>query len=499
MNSKTFLVGLREYRSTVMTKAFILGAIVLPLVIWGLAIAIPLLIKDEIPVMHGKVVVVDETGMVAPMFISQLTPEFLRAQKEQLATIDVEKYLEKTTAALGSKAEFARPLVLAQGRRAIEKMRDQPLHELEFENITPPSSANIEQLKEQVRAGEILAVVHIKADALTHISAWLTGFIRSAASGALGGAAGSADAPAAPEGEEKSKEEPRAVIYTNRTMHVDNSGLLSERLSGAIVAMRMITQEVDALKAQVAMTPPDISVRNVTETGEIESNEVSNMLVPLAFMMLLWISTFTGGQYLLTTTIEEKSSKVIEVLLSATSPMQLMTGKILGQGAVALTMLLLYAAMGVGALRQFDLEHLVEPMKILLVAPYFIMAFFFIACMMASIGSAVNEMREAQALMGPVMMIVMLPLLAWMPIVKSPNGSFATIASFVPPMTPFVMALRLGTNQVIPFWQIAATIVIGFAAMLIFIWLTAKIFRIGILMHGKAPNFMTLLRWVRQA
>ena len=127
------------------------------------------------------------------------------------------------------------------------------------------------------------------------------------------------------------------------------------------------------------------------------------------------------------------------------------------------------------------------------------MAFFFIACMMASIGSAVNEMREAQALMGPVMMIVMLPLLAWMPIVKSPNGSFATIASFVPPMTPFVMALRLGTNQVIPIWQIAATLVIGFAAMLIFIWLTAKIFRIGILMHGKAPNFMTLLCWIRQA
>ncbi len=499
MNSKTFLVGLREYTSTVMTKAFIFGAIILPLVIWGLAIALPMLIKDEIPVMKGKVVVVDETGLVAPMFISQLTPEFLKMQKEQMEKIDIEKYLEKTTAALGSKAELARPLVLAQGRRAIEKMKNQPLHELTFDNITPAATANIEQLKEKVRTGEILAVVHVRADALSHVSAWLTGFLRDAASGALGGGAVSAESPKAEEGQAKPKEEPRAVIYTGRTMHVDNSGLLSERLAGAIVAMKMITNEVDALKAQMAMTPPDISVRNVTESGEIESNEVSNILVPLAFMMLLWISTFTGGQYLLTTTIEEKSSKVIEVLLSATSPMQLMTGKILGQGAVALTMLLMYAALAIGALEKFDLGHLIEPAKFILVAPYFIMAFFFIACMMASIGSAVNEMREAQALMGPVIMIVMLPLLAWMPIVKSPNGSFATIASFIPPMTPFVMALRLGTNQVIPVWQIAATLAIGFAAMVLFIWLTAKIFRIGILMHGKAPNLMTLLRWVRQA
>ena len=97
------------------------------------------------------------------------------------------------------------------------------------------------------------------------------------------------------------------------------------------------------------------------------------------------------------------------------------------------------------------------------------------------------------------MMIVILPWLAWMPIVKSPNGSLATILSFIPPMTPFVMALRLGTNQVIPMWQIAATLIIGFAAVFLFIWMTAKIFRIGILMHGKAPNFMTLLRWVRMA
>lgn len=505
-SNKTLLVAGREYKSTVMTKAFIFGAIVLPLVIWGMAIAIPLLVKDEIPKMTGTIAVVDETGMVAPMFISQLTPEFLKWQKAQLEKLDVDEYLESSRKALGAQGEFAQQIAATMGKRQLERMKNQPLHELAFDQPTG-DAANIDALKAKVLSGELLAAVHIRADALTAQSEWLAGMVRNAMGGSLGqiklpGAEREAVEPSPSEiepAEQAPARESSIVLYTGRQMHSDNVDLLTQRLTGAVTSMRMVEQEVDPIKLQAVMMPPDISVRNVTETGEIESSEVANMLVPLAFMMLLWISTFTGGQYLLTSTVEEKTNKIIEVILSGTSPMQLMTGKILGQGAVALTMLVLYAALAIGSLQQFDMGHLVEVGKMALVAPYFIMAFFFIACMMAAVGSAVNEMREAQALMGPVMMVVMLPLLGWLPIVKSPNGSFATISSFIPPMTPFVMALRLGTNQPIPVWQTIVTLIIGFAAVFVFIWMTAKIFRIGILMTGKAPNFMTLLRWVRQA
>ncbi len=493
MNNKSLLVASREYKSTVMTKAFIIGAVILPLVIWGLAIAIPMLVKDEIPMMNGTIAVVDETGQVASVFESQLSPEFLQMQHDQLEQFEADEYLRKSTEVLKDKGQFAQQLAVTSGRRAIERMKEQPVHQLKFTDIKR-AEANIDELKQQVVNGELLALVWIKADALTASSDWLAGLMRGAMGGALGGAL-----PKTPADEEAKAKEPSVVIYTGKTMHVDNADLLSQRLSGAIVSMKMVENEVDPIKVQMVMTPPDISVRNVSESGETESSEAANILMPIAFMMLLWISTFTGGQYLLTSTVEEKTNKIIEVVLSGTSPMQLMTGKILGQGAVALTMLVLYAALAVGALQKFELGYLVEPGKVVLFAPYFFMAFFFIACMMAAVGSAVNEMREAQALMGPVMMIVILPWLAWMPIVKSPNGSLATILSFIPPMTPFVMALRLGTNQVIPMWQIAATLIIGFAAVFLFIWMTAKIFRIGILMHGKAPNFMTLLRWVRMA
>ena len=288
-------------------------------------------------------------------------------------------------------------------------------------------------------------------------------------------------------------------MLTADHMHADNSDRLSSVLKQTITNQRFVQAGMNLQSVVLMLIPPRVDTMKAKAEGNVKSSEAADLLLPLGFMILLWISTFTGGQYLLTSTVEEKTNKIIEVILSGTSPMQLMTGKILGQGAVALTMLLIYAGMSIGALQKFEMGYLIEPTKLLLVFPYFLMAFFFIACMMAAIGSAVNEMREAQALMGPVMMIVMLPWLAWMPIVRGPNDPFATIASFIPPMTPFVMALRLGTNQPIPPWQIAATLAVGYAAVLVFIWMTAKIFRIGILMTGKAPNFMTLLRWVRQA
>jgi ABC-2 type transport system permease protein len=413
----------------------------------------------------------------------------LQVQHDQLEDMDIDDYLQKTSSALESKGALAQQAAVVAGRRAIEKMRTMPVHKLEFVNVAI-ADANLEALKQQVLGKELIAVIHIKADALTRTNEWLSGLgqaMGGVAEAILGGESGEADA------------EPSVVVYRDRTLHMENSDLITQRLSAAIVAAKVAKSNVNLIQMQTMMMPPDISVRDVTLTGEVETNEASNILVPMAFMMLLWITTFTGGQYLLTSTVEEKTSKVIEVLLSATSSMQLMTGKIIGQGAVAMTMLVIYAALAIGALQKFQLGYLIEMDKVLIIAPYFFMAFFFIACMMAAVGSAVNEMREAQALMMPVMMIVMMPLLAWLPIVKSPNGTFATVLSFIPPMTPFVMALRLASNQTIPPWQVAGTLVIGFAAVIVFLWMTAKIFRIGILMHGKAPNFMTLLRWVRQS
>jgi ABC-2 type transport system permease protein len=214
-------------------------------------------------------------------------------------------------------------------------------------------------------------------------------------------------------------------------------------------------------------------------------------------MLLLWISTFTAGQHLMMSTIEEKSNRVMEVLLSAVSPLQLMFGKILGQGLVGLIIVMIYASLGIAGLIVFAVLHLVPVIQLVYLAVYFFMAYFMIASIMAAVGSAVSDIREANSLLMPAMMVLMLPFLLWLPISEDPNGPIASIFSFIPPAIPFVMILRLPSAESVPLWQIPATMVWGYACVLAMIWMAAKVFRVGVLMYGKPPSPLQLIKWVR--
>ena len=118
---------------------------------------------------------------------------------------------------------------------------------------------------------------------------------------------------------------------------------------------------------------------------------------------------------------------------------------------------------------------------------------------MAAIGAAVNEMREAQTLMTPVMIITILPWILWMPISQDPNGILATVLSFIPPLSTFTMLLRITSTAPPPVWQIWLSIAVGVVGVYASLWFAAKVFRIGLLMYGKPPTFGTLIRWVRMA
>jgi ABC-2 type transport system permease protein len=108
-------------------------------------------------------------------------------------------------------------------------------------------------------------------------------------------------------------------------------------------------------------------------------------------------------------------------------------------------------------------------------------------------------MREAQSMMMPLMMTMIVPWILWMPIVRDPNSTLAVVVSFLPPLSSFGMLLRLASSSPPPAWQVWASIAIGVAGVFACVWVTAKIFRIGILMFGKPPDFKTLVKWVRAA
>jgi ABC-type Na+ efflux pump permease subunit len=235
----------------------------------------------------------------------------------------------------------------------------------------------------------------------------------------------------------------------------------------------------------------------VTAEGEGRTNEILNRLIPMALMGLLLMSVLMSGQYLLTTTIEEKSSRVVEVLLSALSPMELMIGKILGQCAVGLLVLALYLGLGLMALLSFASLGLLDPSLIVFLLVFYLLAYLSVGAFMAAIGSAVNELREAQGLMTPVMLIIMIPWFLWMPISRDPNSTLATVLTFVPPLSNFVIMLRLASSTPPPLWQTLMAIAVGAAGVGASLWFAGRVFRIGLLMYGKPPNLATLVRWAR--
>jgi ABC-type Na+ efflux pump permease subunit len=270
-------------------------------------------------------------------------------------------------------------------------------------------------------------------------------------------------------------------------------------LRDAIIGARIANSGLDRASVEALTRVESPTSRTVTTEGERETNEVANTLVPAGFMILLLMSVLTGGQYLLTSTVEEKSNRVVEVLLSAVSPMELMTGKILGQMAVGLLVLALYAGLGLSALFSFAMIGVLDPTLILFLVVFYLLAYLTVGSIMAAIGAAVNEMREAQSLMTPIMLLVMIPWILWLPISRDPNSMFATVLSFVPPLGNFVLLLRLTSTSPPPMWQVLLGIAVSAAGAYAAMWFAAKVFRIGLLMFGKPPSFATLIRWARMA
>jgi ABC-2 type transport system permease protein len=240
-------------------------------------------------------------------------------------------------------------------------------------------------------------------------------------------------------------------------------------------------------------------VRSVTVTKEGEQQTISavSRALPFVFVVLLMIGVMMGGQSLLTTTIEEKSNRVIEVLLSAVSPLELMAGKILGQMGVSLAVLGVYVLLGIVVLLSFALVGLLDPWLVLYLVIFFVITYLVMGSLMVAVGSAVNDMHEAQSLVTPIIMLMVIPVMFAAPIAQDPTSRFSTVMSFIPPFNTFAMLLRLASSVPPPWWQVWLSIGVGLVSVLAAVWFAAKVFQIGLLMYGKPPNLATLIRWVR--
>jgi ABC-type Na+ efflux pump permease subunit len=282
----------------------------------------------------------------------------------------------------------------------------------------------------------------------------------------------------------------------------DNQLQLGQRierwLSEAVIAARLREARLDPLQIH-ALRRQDIPIRELdAKTGApVTENSMARMLTPFAFMFLLFMGTFGISQGLLTTLIEEKSSRVIEVLLSAVSPTQLLAGKILGMAAVGLLLLGVWGSVGMSSAQRYGVSELVTGYRLVIALLYFLPGFLLISALLAAVGSACNELREAQSMVFPLSLLTIIPMIFWFYIAEHPASLFSLVLSYIPPITPFVMILRICSDPDTPLWQVASTLALLWGSVVVMIWAAGKVFRVGVLMYGKPPTPAELLRWVR--
>lgn len=274
---------------------------------------------------------------------------------------------------------------------------------------------------------------------------------------------------------------------------------IREGMKEALISARLKSVGIDRAAVDPAMQVDAPKSITVTPQGERPTRGGFARMLPFVCGILLFLGIITGGQILMTSTVEEKSSRVVEVLLAAISPVELMAGKLIGQLGVGLLIMAVYLSLGVLALSEYALAGLIDPMLVVYLVVFYFLAYLTYGGLMIAIGAAVNQIAEAQSFMGPVMLLLIAPY-ALVPLIgQAPNSPLSVAMSFIPPINTFAILARLASDSPPPLWQVLGSMLAGAAGALLAVWFAAKVFRIGLLMHGKPPNFATLVRWARAA
>ena len=443
---KVWQIASREFVATVFTKGFIIALLIMPLIGVVLVLVGPRLFGDRDLTVEGEIAVVDPTGVVLPHVRTAVS-----ARRSPLAVTEI---VERARA--GDADEMVLNALGATTRLTL---------------VERPADADVEQekawLNEPMPAAPHLALIVVQANAVEPTPGTSN--------------LGSYNLYVPPR-------------LDNR-IEIAVQGVMRE----AIIEARVDARDLNREELSRVMSVPRVRSTTVGADGERGTVFGINILIPVSFMFLLIMGVMSAGQGMLTTTVEEKSNRVIEVLLSAVSPMQLMGGKLLGHMGISLLGMSLYLGFGLVALASFSLFGLLDFKLILYLLIFYLIAFFTIGSLMMAVGAAVNDMREAQQLMMPLMLIMMLPWILWWPIVQDPSSTLAVVVSFVPPINSFGMLLRVTSSAPPPAWQVWLSIGFGVAGVFGALWVAAKVFRIGLLMFGKPPDLKTLVTWLRAA
>jgi ABC-2 type transport system permease protein len=272
------------------------------------------------------------------------------------------------------------------------------------------------------------------------------------------------------------------------------------------LAANLIRGRVDSLTATRVEKPSEHEkVYTLDKQGQFvvqdDNRDAANVFFPMFFTLIFGLCLTVGGQYLLQGISEEKESRILESLMCTVSPEELMAGKLVGLGSVGLMVVAIWIGMGlmVAGPMLAAMHISVPPALLTLAVVYFVVGYLFYGSLMIGIGGITNNMREAQQFSVWFTFANFAPMIAIWPILSRPGGPVAIAMSMFPPTAATSMLMRLAVpNSQVPPWQVALSLAILAGTAWVMLQLSARVFRIGMLLYGKTPNLPEILRWVRQ-
>jgi len=433
---KILAIGRVEYLQAVRSKAFLIGLFLMPVLMGG-SIGVQILLKDQVDLDDRACAIVDPTG--------ELWPVLEAAAKERN-----EERIWETDEASGKRKQLRPVFVLERVESDAERADLELSRRVEDGELTGFLLIDEQVLADDPDYDRRLVAYHTDEPTFNELPTWLDEVINREIRRLRF---------------EQARLDQELVAKLDRRIPTSTWGLVSERDDGTI------------------------------EEAEKESG-ARTFGVPAAAMMLLFLLVMTSAPQLMNQVLEEKMQRISEVLVSAVTPFQLMLGKLVGSVGICMTLAAVYLSGVLWATHYYGVEDFVPGRAYAWFLVMMVFALLMYGALFSALGSACSELRDAQTMMLPAMIVIMVPIFAWGAVLEAPNGSIAQALTYVPTATPMILLIRLLAPPGPPLWETFAGLAMCLATTIALVWASGKIFRVGVLAQGQAPSFRRLLAWI---
>jgi len=294
----------------------------------------------------------------------------------------------------------------------------------------------------------------------------------------------------------------KVAFITRDTSSLTDNLEMGSAVSHAVQLELLRSKGLSEADIEASQKRVELTVEN--PTGAKNGNPLINLLAMIFLVIVLFMSVLLYGVQVMQSVLEEKSSRVMEVMLATAQPRDLMAGKIIGVGAVGLTQVAIWIVAGVALSlsnmvgSSAQLKDIVSWKVILGFPLFYLLGYVFYSALYAAVGAMCNSQQEAQQIQQLVTIPLMIPAFLISYVVQYPNAPVSVAASLLPVTSPLIMYARIALNAAAP-WEIALSLAIQLAAIYGIILLSAKIYRVGILMYGKKPTLPEIMKWIKYA